>query len=222
MILYCFFLSLSSANSHPSLEPIPPEISLHRGMWVLQGWGLGNMATGIPIAITSKDPQTVAFFQMNAGWSIVNVGLASASLIRNKPVDTKKIKRIFFRQCWIGCGLCHCRYTPVSKRRYRQWTTTNRLWQFHRFTRSIFTFIWCIYGLENAQIRTIMSIFSFNRNLISWTNQIKRTPWLLELPQYFLARLSILLWENHKTQQNPFYILITINCTFSTFTQILP
>ena len=104
MILYCFFLSLSSANSHPSLEPIPPEISLHRGMWVLQGWGLGNMATGIPIAITSKDPQTVAFFQMNAGWNVVNVGLASASLIRNKPVDTKKIKRIFFVNAGLDVG----------------------------------------------------------------------------------------------------------------------
>ena len=53
MILYCFFLLLSFANSHPSPEPIPPEISLHRGMWVLQGWGLGNMATSIPIAIKS-------------------------------------------------------------------------------------------------------------------------------------------------------------------------
>ena len=104
MILYCFFLSLSFADTHPSPNPIPPEVSLNRGMWVLQGWGISNMATGIPIALTSKDPQTSAFFQMNAGWNVVNVALASASLIRKKPIDTQKIKRVFFVNAGLDVG----------------------------------------------------------------------------------------------------------------------
>ena len=103
-MLYCFFLQLSFADSTPSPNPIHPEVSLNRGMWVLQGWGIGNIATGIPIAITSNDPQTAAFFQMNAGWNVVNVGLASASLIRKKPVDTKKIKRVFFVNAGLDVG----------------------------------------------------------------------------------------------------------------------
>lgn len=103
-ILYCFLLSLSFANSHPSPNQIHPEVSLNRGMWVLQGWGLGNMATGIPMAIASKDPQTTAFFQMNAGWNVVNVGLASASLIRKKPIDTQKFKRLFFVNAGLDVG----------------------------------------------------------------------------------------------------------------------
>ena len=104
MILYCLFLSLSFADSQTSSDPMPPEVSLHRGMWVLQGWGLTNMATGIPMAITSKDPQVSAFFQMNAGWNVVNVGLASASLIRKKSVDTQKIKRVFFVNTGLDVG----------------------------------------------------------------------------------------------------------------------
>ena len=104
VILYCFLLSLCFADSHPSSDPIPPEVSVNRGMWVLQGWGLSNMATGIPMAIASKDPQVSAFFQMNAGWNVVNVGLASASLIRKKPVDSQKIKRIFFVNAGLDVG----------------------------------------------------------------------------------------------------------------------
>ena len=41
---------------------------------------------------------------MNAGWNVVNVGLASASLIRKKPVDTKKIKRVFFVNAGLDVG----------------------------------------------------------------------------------------------------------------------
>ena len=103
-LLYCFFLSLGFANSTSIPNSTSPEVSLNRGMWILNGWALSNMATGIPVAIASKDPQQSAFFQMNAGWNVVNIGLASASLIRKKPVDSQKTKRVFFVNAGLDVG----------------------------------------------------------------------------------------------------------------------
>ena len=70
-------------------------------MWALNGWGIANVATGVPLAVTQNDPRSSAFHHMYAGWNIVNVGLASTALITSKPVDPKRTARIF----WINTGL---------------------------------------------------------------------------------------------------------------------
>lgn len=78
-----------------------PESTMKVGMWTLNSWGVANIATGVPLAVTHTDVQTSAFYQMNAGWNFVNVGLASTALISAKPVEPQRMARIF----WINTGL---------------------------------------------------------------------------------------------------------------------
>ena len=77
-----------------------PDIELKNGMWALNGWALGNMA-GFAGTMDMQDPQAQAFYQMNAGWNVVNAGLASAALLDTKPVKPKKMAQIF----WINAAL---------------------------------------------------------------------------------------------------------------------
>ena len=71
-------------------------------MWTLNTWAVTNIATGIPLSLTLEDPQQAAFYQMNAGWNAINLGLATMSLAKkDAPVDPEKWSRIF----WVNAGL---------------------------------------------------------------------------------------------------------------------
>jgi len=96
LTLYIAVMSLVWADSNRT-----PESSLQAGMWTLNSWAAVNLATGVPLGMTVSDSKQVAFHQMNAGWNVVNLGLATTSLIRQKPVDPKKTAKIF----WINTGL---------------------------------------------------------------------------------------------------------------------
>ncbi|MFP4549856.1 MAG: DUF6992 family protein [Spirochaetales bacterium] len=50
-------------------------------MSVLGGWSVLNLGVGSGVGFTAEDPQTRAFYQMNAGWNVVNAALAVPSLI---------------------------------------------------------------------------------------------------------------------------------------------
>ncbi|MGC6509778.1 MAG: DUF6992 family protein [Myxococcota bacterium] len=80
---------------------ITPEQDLKRGMWTLNTWAIGNMAVGVPISLQSADPQTASFYQMNAGWNVINAALATPPLLRPKPVDPKRLATLF----WVNAGL---------------------------------------------------------------------------------------------------------------------
>ena len=71
-------------------------------MWVLNGWAISNIATGVPMSLRSKDSEQSAFYQMNAGWNIVNLGLASSALIRKKQ-SIKLLSQVFSlsMQVWM-------------------------------------------------------------------------------------------------------------------------
>ena len=78
-----------------------PETSLYQGMWVLNSWAITNIATGIPLSLTTDDPAQTAFYQMNAGWNVINLTLATLPLIQQPEVDPAKWSRIF----WVNAGL---------------------------------------------------------------------------------------------------------------------
>ena len=104
MIIYFLFFNLGFAEPSSTQNIKNPEILLNRGMWVLNGWAIINMTTGIPTVVASRDPQKIAFYQMNTGWNVVNAGLATTSLVRKKTVDPQKITRIFFVNAGLDVG----------------------------------------------------------------------------------------------------------------------
>ena len=49
-------------------------------MLSLGTWAVGNLALGSLLAARSKDEEAKAFYQMNAGWNVINLALAGAGL----------------------------------------------------------------------------------------------------------------------------------------------
>ena len=65
------------------------EIRLERqktGMWVLGAWALGNIGTGIALS-GQRDGSAKYFHQMNAGWNLVNLGIASVGYLAAVRTD---------------------------------------------------------------------------------------------------------------------------------------
>lgn len=54
------------------------------GMWVLSGWGLANMGSGIIGALSTTNTEVKAFHTMNALWGVVNTGIGVLGLMRAK------------------------------------------------------------------------------------------------------------------------------------------
>ena len=102
-MLSMLLLGLSVGLAEESPEPLnrSADVSVYRGMWALNGWAISNIAAGVPLSIASEDPYAKAFHQMNAGWNVVNLALASGSLILDKPAEPKRLAKIF----WINAGL---------------------------------------------------------------------------------------------------------------------
>jgi len=50
-------------------------------MGVLGSWSAANLAAGTALWLTSDDPERATFWQMNAGWNVVNAALAVPSYI---------------------------------------------------------------------------------------------------------------------------------------------
>lgn len=51
-----------------------------RGMLVLGGWALVNIAGGVTGSLLAEDPTQVAFHQGNAAWNVVNLTIAGVGL----------------------------------------------------------------------------------------------------------------------------------------------
>ncbi|MFM8361240.1 MAG: DUF6992 family protein [Haliscomenobacter sp.] len=65
------------------------EIRLERqktGMWVLGAWALGNIGAGIALS-SQRDGSAKYFHQMNAGWNLVNLGIASVGYLAAVRTD---------------------------------------------------------------------------------------------------------------------------------------
>lgn len=54
------------------------QVKERNAMLMLGGWAVTNIAVGTIVASTTKDEETRAFYQMNAGWNVVNLVLAGA------------------------------------------------------------------------------------------------------------------------------------------------
>lgn len=74
----------SAEDAAPEPLPLPAgnrDRIVRRGMFVLGGWALTNIAVGTPLALSASDPTVAGFWEMNALWNTVNLGLAAATLL---------------------------------------------------------------------------------------------------------------------------------------------
>jgi hypothetical protein len=55
-----------------------------RGMAVLATWAGANLATAVPGALLTRDPRVRSFWQGNAAWNVVNLGIAASGLLRDR------------------------------------------------------------------------------------------------------------------------------------------
>ncbi|SDE05475.1 DUF6992 family protein [Niabella drilacis] len=87
ILLSCFYcFSQAQENSIPNTEMLHQQrIETNRkGMWVLSGWGLANMGSGIIGALNTTNTEVKAFHTMNALWGVVNTGIGVLGLMRAK------------------------------------------------------------------------------------------------------------------------------------------
>jgi hypothetical protein len=56
------------------------------GMYILSGWALSNLANGI-YQYTQSEGSQKYFGQMNALWNVVNLGIASTAIYKNKRLN---------------------------------------------------------------------------------------------------------------------------------------
>ncbi|MGJ7033186.1 DUF6992 family protein [Niabella hirudinis] len=82
--LYCF--SNAQQNSTWNINDLHRQrIETNRkGMWVLSGWGVANMGSGIIGALSTQNTEVKAFHTMNALWGAVNTGIGVLALMRAK------------------------------------------------------------------------------------------------------------------------------------------
>lgn len=82
-------LAMGGAARAAPADPGPEAVRLHdavrrrtdrRGMSVLGGWAVGNMAVGGVGAAVAEDPRWRGFHIGNLGWNTVNLGIASLGL----------------------------------------------------------------------------------------------------------------------------------------------
>lgn len=81
----CCFLQ-AQENNIPHVDALHQQrIETNRkGMWVLSGWGVVNMGSGIIGALSTKNTEVKAFHTMNALWGVVNTGIGVLGLMRAK------------------------------------------------------------------------------------------------------------------------------------------
>ncbi len=80
--------SLPENVSELAMETNEKRISLNKnGMLVLGGWAAANIATGTAGYFLADDERWKFFHQMNAGWNIVNLALASFGYIGQAGQD---------------------------------------------------------------------------------------------------------------------------------------
>ncbi|MCD2425899.1 hypothetical protein LQ567_24155 [Niabella pedocola] len=81
----CCFLQ-AQENNIPYIDALHQQrIETNRkGMWVLSGWGVVNMGSGIIGALSTTNTEVKAFHTMNALWGVVNTGIGVLGLVRAK------------------------------------------------------------------------------------------------------------------------------------------
>lgn len=87
MFLFSFLYGSSNAqNGTPDINDLHQQqiTTNKKGMWVLSGWGLANMSSGIIGALSTENTEVKAFHTMNALWGAVNTGIGILGLMRAK------------------------------------------------------------------------------------------------------------------------------------------
>ena len=97
-------LILTTLISLSYAENADAKNELRNGMWALEGWALGNISVGLTGSLQSTDPLQSSFHQMNAGWNVINAGLATGGLLSKKPMSAPTLKKIFLINAGLDLG----------------------------------------------------------------------------------------------------------------------
>ncbi len=73
-------VSAGRSSGYGASPPGNRDRIVRTGMTVLGGWAVANIATGIIGMLVAEDPAARGFWEMNAMWNTVNLGLAGWSL----------------------------------------------------------------------------------------------------------------------------------------------
>lgn len=82
-----------------------------RGMGLLLTWAVGNLAVGTPASFVATTERGRAFWQGNALWNVVNLGIAGSALIQDRrapPLDYAEVlhrTRSLDRALLVNIGL---------------------------------------------------------------------------------------------------------------------
>lgn len=86
IVLFSCFYSLCQAQENKTFnidQLNQQRIETNRkGMWILSGWGVVNMGSGIIGALSTNNTEVKAFHTMNALWGVVNTGIGVLGLMR--------------------------------------------------------------------------------------------------------------------------------------------
>ncbi len=148
IFLFPVFLLLSAYLSAQSDDLLAfNQKRLHRteqSMWVLGAWGAANIAVGA-IGMGRSNGADKAFHQMNLGWGVVNLGLATAGLwtaahtdpaafdLYQTSLEHHKIQKLFLFNAGLDAGYIMAGLWMQEKAK----TTSKNAEQWKGFGRSI-------------------------------------------------------------------------------------
>lgn len=92
-ILIALCILVTSWSSVEAQNPlgVKHHRQLKTGMYTLLGWSVSNIAVGSIGALSTDDTELSAFHQFNAGWNLVNLGLAGSGLLSLRKKDFKSM-----------------------------------------------------------------------------------------------------------------------------------
>lgn len=190
-ILFSFafttFLAISCLQAQDLLAFNQSRLEKQRvSMLILGSWAVGNIAIGATLG-SQKTGESQYFHYMNAGWNLVNLGLATAgylTAIKTDPAtldlyasiqEQHKLQKIFLFNAGLDVGyMAGGLYLMERSRR-----TENKPERLKGFGKSIllqgaFLFVFDIgaYWVQakgNDQIAPLLEGLSFNGQSIGWT-----------------------------------------------------
>ncbi|MBI1185424.1 hypothetical protein GC194_14225 [bacterium] len=80
LLFVCLLLAGGSPLLAQGLDAQKLDHTVHTGMYTLLGWSVLNLGTGL-YGNCAFDGKRKYFSQMNAGWNLVNLGIATGSLL---------------------------------------------------------------------------------------------------------------------------------------------
>ncbi len=84
-----FLITYSIFGQTVELNSAERRVTTQRGMAVLGGWAVGNIAIGTALSFSTQE-DTRYFHQMNAAWNLVNLSIAGVGLLTTGRNDASE------------------------------------------------------------------------------------------------------------------------------------